>query len=54
MSGIDVSRCRVMESKKKPLLLVLVDADSGKDIQLIVKVSWYLLVVVFLAWKNAF
>ena len=38
MCGIDVSRCKVMGSKKKPLLLILKDADTGEDIELIVKV----------------
>ena len=38
MCGIDVSRCKVMGSKKKPLLLILKDADTGGDIELIVKV----------------
>lgn len=38
--GIDVSRCRVMESKKKPLWLTLKNADTGGDIQLMLKVRW--------------
>ncbi len=37
--GIDVSRCRVMESKKKPLWLTLKDANGGKDIVLMLKVG---------------
>eukprot|EP01036_Dinobryon_divergens_P029704 gene29704-38835_t len=37
VSGIDVKKCRVMESKKKPLWLTLKDADGGQDIVLIVK-----------------
>lgn len=39
MCGIDVAKCKVMESKKKPLWLVLRDADGGPDIVLIVKVG---------------
>lgn len=37
--GIDVGRCRVMESKKKPLWLTLKDASGGKDIVLMLKVG---------------
>lgn len=39
MSGIDVSRCRVMESKKKPLWLTLKDASGGDDLVLMLKVG---------------
>jgi len=40
VKGIDVDRCRVMESKKKPLWLTLYDADESKaDIVLMLKVG---------------
>mmetsp|Transcript_34230 Transcript_34230/g.75420 ORF Transcript_34230/g.75420 Transcript_34230/m.75420 type:complete len:1239 (+) Transcript_34230:443-4159(+) len=39
IGGIDVSRCRVMESKKKPLWLTLKDATTGADIVLMLKVG---------------
>lgn len=39
VTGIDVARCRVMESKKKPLWLTLTDSE-GKDLVLIVKVRF--------------
>ena len=39
--GIDIARCRVMESKKKPLWLTLKDAPTGgNDIVLMLKVSY--------------
>eukprot|EP01034_Spumella_vulgaris_P029242 gene29242-36259_t len=37
--GIDVSKCRVMESKKKPLWLHFKDANGGTDIVLMLKVG---------------
>jgi hypothetical protein len=38
--GIDISRCRVMESKKKPLWLTLKDQPTGgSDIVLMLKVT---------------
>lgn len=37
--GIDVEKCRVMESKKKPLWLTLKDARGGKDFVLMLKVG---------------
>jgi len=39
IGGIDVSRCRVMESKKKPLWLTFLDANTGEDIVLMLKVG---------------
>jgi phosphatidylinositol-4,5-bisphosphate 3-kinase len=40
VKGIDVSKCRVMESKKKPLWLTLYNADETKDdIVLMLKVG---------------
>jgi len=40
VKGIDIDRCRVMESKKKPLWLTLYDADESKDdIVLMLKVG---------------
>jgi phosphatidylinositol-4,5-bisphosphate 3-kinase len=39
LCGIDVSKCRVMESKKKPLWLHCKDADGGPDVVLMLKVG---------------
>lgn len=40
VKGIDISKCRVMESKKKPLWLTLKNADpKGTDIVLMLKVG---------------
>lgn len=44
MRGIIVDRCRVMESKKKPLWLTMRNADpQGPDIVLMLKVLMPLL-----------
>lgn len=37
--GIDIDKCRVMESKKKPLWLTLKNASGGEDIVLMLKVG---------------
>ena len=38
MTGFDLSRCKVMESKKKPLWLTMYD-ENQQDVMLMLKVG---------------